>query len=309
MRKIPIAAAVPGWALTIRALRGEHSRLQPSGDDHRATEEPGIDHMSESARRIPNGHRWNGYLVRVCAAGFVVVLAGCGNSIAATTPTGIAKATSSPVAAPSPAFLPQLNGIVLRPTDLPKGWVGTPHRVDPNAAANDAAIAKCVGVRDTNNDQVAEANSADFAQTGASIQSSADSYRSPSDVDSDTAMLHSPKISTCFKQQVVEELAASLPKGDTIGSASLQITPGSAGGPINVVASGTGVIRISTNSQEPAVYKTVAVSTAPVVYLTVAFITGPLIEAEVATTSLGTPLPATVVKSLVAAVANRAAKG
>jgi hypothetical protein len=63
------------------------------------------------------------------------------------------------------------------------------------------------------------------------------------------------------------------------------------------------------NSQQAAVYKTVALSTGPVIYVTVAFITGPYIEAEVDTSSLGTPLPASVVKSLVAAVATRAAKG
>jgi hypothetical protein len=266
--------------------------------------------MSKSARRRPKDNdRWTKYLVRACAAGFVVVLPACGNSSAATTAKATVKATSSPAAAPSPAFLPQLNGIVLRPTDLPKGWLGSPHKVDPNAAATDAAMAKCVGGRDTDSDQVADAHSADFVLAGASISSSASSYRSPSDLSSDIAMLHSPKVSTCFEQQVVKQLATSLPKGATIGSASIKITPGSAGGPINVVAIGTGSIKVSMNSQQAAVYKTVAFSTGPVIYVTVAFITGPLIEAEVDTFSLGAPIPAPVVKSLVAAVATRAAKG
>ena len=310
MRNTHITAAVPRWALTTQTVRREHSRLQPAGDDHRATGEPGIDQMRMSARRRPNDNdRWSKYLVRACAAGFVVVLVGCGNSSAATTAPATVKATSSPVAAPSPAFLPQLNAIVLRPTDLPKGWLGVPHRVDPNAAANAAALAKCVGGRDTNSDQVAAANSADFALARASITSSASSYRSPSDVSSDIAMLQSPKVSTCVKQQMVKQLATSLSKGATIASASIKITPGSAGGPANVVAIGTGSIKISLNSQQAAMYRTVASVTGPVIYLTVAFITGPLIEAEIDTTSLGTPLPASLVKSLVAAVATRAAKG
>jgi hypothetical protein len=156
---------------------------------------------------------------------------------------------------------------------------------------------------------VAEANSADFALAGASISSSANSYRSPSDLSSDIAMLHSPKVSTCLEQRVVKQLATALAKGATIGSASVKITPGSAGGPVNVVANGVGSITISMNSQQGATYKTVAVSAGPVIYLTVAFITGPLIEAEVDTESLGTPLPASLVKSLVTAVATRAAKG
>jgi hypothetical protein len=122
-------------------------------------------------------------------------------------------------------------------------------------------------------------------------------------------MLQSPKVSTCVKQQMVKQLATSLSKGATIASASIKITPGSAGGPANVVAIGTGSIKISLNSQQAAMYRTVASVTGPVIYLTVAFITGPLIEAEIDTTSLGTPLPASLVKSLVAAVATRAAKG
>jgi len=322
MRNLHITAAVPRWALTTETLRRDHSQVQPAGDDHRATGEPGLDQMSMSARRRPyDNDRWSKYLAGACAAGFVVVLAGCGNSSAATTAPAAVKAISSPVAAPSPAFLPQLNAIVLRPTDLPKGWLGVPHRVDPNAAANAAALAKCVGGRDTNSDQVAAANSADFALARASITSSASSYRSPSDVSSDIAMLHSPKVSTCVKQQMVKQLATSLSKGATIASASIKITPGSAGGPANVVAIGTGSIKISMNGQQaavyktvalstsPVIYKTVALSTSPVIYLTVDFITGPLIEAEVDTTSLGTPLPASLVKSLVAAVATRAAKG
>jgi hypothetical protein len=63
-----------------------------------------------------------------------------------------------------------------------------------------------------------------------------------------------------------------------------------------------GSIKVSMNSKQAAMYKTVAFTTGPVIYMTVAFttgpviymtvafITGPLIEAEVDTSSLGTPL-------------------
>jgi hypothetical protein len=122
-------------------------------------------------------------------------------------------------------------------------------------------------------------------------------------------MLHSPKLSTCFDQQLVKQLATSLPQGATIESASIKITPGSAGGPMNLVANGTGSIKVSMNSQQAAMYRTVAFGAGPVIYVTVAFITGPLIEAEVDTSSLGTPISAFVVKSLVAEVATRAAIG
>jgi hypothetical protein len=198
---------------------------------------------------------------------------------------------------------------VLRFTDLPKGWLGTPHKADPNAAATDAALARCVGGRNTDSDQVAAAHSEDFALAGAGISSSASSYRSSRDLDSDVAMLHSPKLATCFDQQLVRQLATSLPKGATIESASIKITPGSAGSPTNVVANGTGSIKVSMNSQQAAMCRTVAFGAGPVIYVTVAFITGPLIEAEADTSSLGTPIPASVVKSLVAEVATRAAIG
>jgi len=186
---------------------------------------------------------------------------------------------------------------VLQSADLPSGWKGAPYKPDPHDAANTAALMSCVGARNTDPDKVAEAHSDDFALGDASISSSASSYRSQSDLDSDVAMLHSPKLSACFEQMVKKQLAASLPAGATIDSASITITPGSAAGPANVVATGAGTIKVRVNGQQVPVY------------LTVAFITGPLIEAEVDTENVGTPVPASVVTPLVATVATRAVKG
>jgi hypothetical protein len=185
----------------------------------------------------------------------------------------------------------------LRPADLPSGWKGTPYQPDPNNSADTAALMKCVGARDTDSDKVAEADSDNFARGDASISSTAASYRSPSDLAADVATLHSPRISPCFGQMMKKQLAASLPAGATTESSSLKITPGSAGAPANVVATGTGTIKVAVNGQQL------------VMYLTVAFITGPLIEAQVDTENVGTPVPASVVNPLVAAVATRAAKG
>lgn len=91
---------------------------------------------------------------------------------------------------------PQLQLIVLQPADLSAGWKGTPYQPDPSEAADQAAFAKCVGVRSTDADK-AEANSDDFARGDATVSSSATSFRSQSDVDADVAALHSPKLSTC----------------------------------------------------------------------------------------------------------------
>jgi hypothetical protein len=223
-----------------------------------------------------------------CVAGCVgTVLAACGSSPAA-------KAPSRPAA--TPASLSQLKKIVLQAADLPAGWKGTAYQPDPNQSAEDAALMKCVGMRNTDSDKVAEANSDDFSQGDATISSSATSYRLASDLSTDVAILHSPKISTCFEQRLKKEIAAAAP-GATVESGSLTITPGSAGGPSNVVATGSGSFKISDSGQQVPVY------------LTVAFITGPLIEAEVDTENVAEPVAASVVNPLVAAMAARAAKG
>lgn len=225
----------------------------------------------------------------------VAVLAACSSSSPSSTPTSGASPAAS--ASATPASQSHLKTIVLQSADFPSGWKGTPHQPDPNQSSNDTAMVQCIGARDTSADKVAEANSDDFAQGNASVSSSATSYKSQSDLDSDVAMLHSSKVSPCFEQMMKKELTASLPAGSTIETTSINITPGSAGGPSNVVATGTGTIKVKVNGQEVPVY------------LTVAFITGPLIEAEVDTENLGTPVPASVVNPLVSTVATRAAKG
>jgi hypothetical protein len=184
----------------------------------------------------------------------------------------------------------------LQTADLPAGWKGAAYQPDPNQSAENAALVKCVGARDTDADKVAEANSDDFSLADATISSSATSYRSQSDLTTDVAILHSPKVSSCFEQMLKKQLATALP-GATFKSGSLTITAGSAGGPANVVATGSGTFKIEYSGQLVPVY------------LTVAFITGPLIEAEIDTENVGQPVAASVLNPLVAAVATRAAKG
>lgn len=197
----------------------------------------------------------------------------------------------------APASLSQLKTIVLRSADLPSSWKAAAHTPDPSESANNAAMVACVGTRNTESDQVATANSDDFANQSASISSSATSYKSQSDLDSNTAMLRSSKLGPCFEQMMNKQLKASLQAGSSIESTSIKITPGSAGGPSNVIATGTGTIKIKVSGQ------------AVPVYLTVAFIKGPLIVAEVDGENIGSPVPASVVNSAVNSVATRAAQG
>ena len=75
---------------------------------------------------------------------------------------------------------------------------------------------------------------------------------------------------------------------------SVKVTPGSAGGPANVVGTGVGTIKISVRGEYG------------VVCLRVAYITGPLIWAEVDAQNTGAPVPAPLWESQVWAVADRA---
>ena len=239
-------------------------------------------------------------VIVLASGGTAYVLAGHGSSpspVSSTSPASAAASSAAAAPAATPASLAQLKKIVLQAADLPAGWKGTPYQADPNASAENAAMTKCLGVRNTFGDKVAEADSESFSLGNATISSSATSYRSQSDLNADTAMLHSPKLSACFGQLMTKQLAASLPAGATVQSASIKITPGSAGGPANIVATGTGTVKVEANGLEIPVY------------LTVAFITGPLIEAEVDTENVNAPVPASVVQPLVALVATRASKG
>ena len=241
-------------------------------------------------------------LLRVCAAGLgVAILAGCGGSASKTTSTaGGGRAPLATSAATSrsatPATLAQVEKVVLRAADFPAAWTGTAHQANVSDAAWRASFGRCLAVRDTYGDKVSEAFSQDFALGDAVVVSDATSYRSQSDIDTDNAAIHGPKFAPCIDQLMKSQAAQSQPPGTPI-VASFKITPGSGGGPANVVGTGTGTIKTGVNGQQ-VVY-----------YLSFAYITGPLIEAEVDTSNVGAPIPASVARSLVAAVATRAAKG
>jgi hypothetical protein len=179
----------------------------------------------------------------------------------------------------------------------------TPYKADPNAGGGAADLANCVAGRSTNShavvsaDKPVRADSPDFVLADAKFSSSATGYRSSSDFDSHVAMLRNPKLPACLRQEFVKQFGTSLPLGAKIELATLNVTPGSGGGPANVVATCAIAIKVSMNGQEAAGY------------MSIAFMTGPLIEAEVEAFNLGTPIPASVVKGLVAHVATRAAEG
>jgi len=178
---------------------------------------------------------------------------------------------------------------------FPSGWKGTPYVADPGQAAYQAFMAKCVGVRNTDTDKVAEAHSANFLKGDADIGSDAYSYRSQSAIDVDVTMWQSPKLSPCLDQHLKQGFVAEFPRAAV--ESSVDIKPGSGGGPTNVVATGTTTIKVTEDGQPDSVYYTFT------------FIRGPMVKVEIAAVNVGAPVPASEMKPLVAAVATRAAKG
>lgn len=166
---------------------------------------------------------------------------------------------------------------------------------DPNSAAESAALARCVGGRDTYADQTGDANSPDYSLGNATISSDASSFQSPADIAADIAIIKSPKISNCYVQFAHTQLLASLPAGSTINTQSILITPGTGGGPSNVVATGVGKFNVTVKGALNDLF------------INVAFITGPLTEAEIDFANVGAPVPASIQAPLIAKIAARAA--
>ena len=230
----------------------------------------------------------------------VAVLAGCSSSSSKTTTStaagSLSSSSSTAAASPtaSPASAEQLAKIVLQPADFPVGWDHTPYQPDPADSAAYAEFAKCLGAPNT--DQVAEAHSDDFALGGARVSSPAYSFRSQSTVDAYTAGLLSSKASPCFEPLGRQMLTSAAPPGSTIESVVFRIGPGSLGGLPNIVATAGGNFKLSVSG------KSVQGN------LTVVFINGPLIEANISAFSSGAPVPTSLMGSLAADVAGRAAQ-
>jgi len=235
--------------------------------------------------------------LRILTAGLtMVLLAGCGSS-SKRDPGPTATASQHGIAAPqSPAPKSLLTQIVVQSSELP-GWTATPYQDNPSGDQGQAELLRCAGARNTDSDKVADVNSSDFSLDQATISSDATSYHSQASVDSDTALLRSPKFASCYQSQAKQQIGASLPAGTTIRSAKVTITPGAGSGPSNVAGTATAVITVA------------AAGKSLTVYVDVAFITGPLIEAEVDAENVGSPVPAALRAKLVQAVAARAARG
>lgn len=238
------------------------------------------------------------------AAGLLVaaaVLSGCTSTVTgtATIASGGATATSTAARTPDTQHPPgeaALQGALLQLADLPTDW--GPRRsgtVDPRSMPH---LAACLGGRDSSTDMAERGGTSAFVDVHAdTIASTAASFLSQDDVDSDAALLRDPRASDCFASALSDAMKiAPVPGGSTSGKVSFTITPGDAGGPGNVMAVGTGSIPL-TNPAEPTV----------TIHVEYVFISGRMAEAELAFISGTEPPPADLRDRLVATVAQRMA--
>ena len=180
-------------------------------------------------------------------------------------------------------------------SEVPADYQAKPYQASPDDAATQAALVRCIGGTNTSKDKTGEAHSPDYVVQEVQISSNAQSFKSKADLDADTALISSPKASSCYEKLFSAKLAAGLPSGAAVTKVAIKITPHPAGAPSNVVGTGAGTITVRVQGQ------TVEVN------LGVAFITGPLLEAEVDAVNVGGPIPGALLTTLVKKVAERAA--
>lgn len=243
----------------------------------------------------------------------VALLTACSSSSngtpsSATTPgTSAASTTSSTSPAPSTsadtnagtgsaAGKAALAKLLLVPSDLPAGWTPSAAQTSTDDGAAQARFAKCVGIRNTHADKVAEADSQEFSNKTGSISSSASSYSSAADVTADKgAFQDGAKATRCMTTMLRSEMSGQLPGGASLDDLNLKVLPGNNGGPANVIAKITGTIKVTSSGQH---FK---------VNLDSTYIAGKKIEAEVDFESFGAPVDAALQAKLVKAVAQRVA--
>jgi hypothetical protein len=232
--------------------------------------------------------------VLAAVAGGVLLAGGCsgGGGTPPATSTTAAVATTAP-----PPGDRQLQSIVVQAGDLPAGWTAKPAHPPTDRAAADAAYAQCMGIADTDGDQVAMAYSPDFTNGSLVIASTAASYRTRTAVPVDAAALLNPKASACLLQVGKGRLAASLPKGATIKTDTLKITPGPGSGPANVVATAASSVSYVAAGHQLSLNDTIV------------WLAAPRIEARIDFYSVGTPINPAVEAAVVAQVAHRVTFG
>jgi hypothetical protein len=127
---------------------------------------------------------------------------------------------------------------MLQPRDLPADWraVGPPAR-DTGMMTT---FKTCLGTRVDPGERLAVAGSPTYVDAaGDWLASVVSSFRSPQRIADDTALLSDARAPDCFTRALVGGLHRSPSPGVEWGRPDVVLTPGSAGGPANLVARST----------------------------------------------------------------------
>ena len=213
---------------------------------------------------------------------------------AALALTGCSSSGSGGGTPPSRATL---TSVVLKTSDIPSGYKGTPFKADSGDNTDIITqLQSCVGVSGIkNSDKLRQVHSEDFTKGQFTISSDATAFKSQSAVDSRVKVLKSPKINSCLNTTFDAELSRSLPSSASAANTDIKIKQGSDGGPSDIIATGAGNLIIQANGQS-----------APA-YFAVSFVRNGLLTASVSYFSLGATIDDSLRHKLDRAVANRVA--
>lgn len=217
---------------------------------------------------------------------------------ASSTPPSSPAQSSAPVGGSVPSKA-TLQGILLKQAEVPAGYTSvTPSPDSSDDASSAQQLIACVGGISANpqQDKVDKVESEFSNPQHASLSSDATSYKSQDDVDALVSVIKSPKADTCFNELIKKELQTSVPSGTKIGNLSVHLTPGSSGGPSNVVGTANASVTIASGQGQSIT-----------VHLVSVFISGKQLAASVDAETLGGPIDTTALGKAVLAVAGRAA--
>jgi hypothetical protein len=180
--------------------------------------------------------------------------------------------------------------MLVAPLDFPGQWfasdrpTATPQEQAADAKAS-ADFATCLGIRNTNPEIAAEADSPTYTRGPWVISSSASSFATADAVTIDTAALSNPKITSCLDQSFRSVLADD---GLSVESMSVHVTPGTFNGIGDTIATTdvTAVVVSASGNRVPATIRQV-------------LITGDNVEADVTFTSIGAALPTTLLQEVI----------
>jgi hypothetical protein len=212
-------------------------------------------------------------------------------SRAASSAGASAGASAQPQSSGSAPDASTLPALVVQAGDVP-GYTGDgTGGPQSKSDSDDPEAAKCMGQPDPNQYFLAGYASDEFSNDTVSIDSNVTSYSSSNAISIDRAYIADPtKLAACFIQEASAP-DSGLPSGTTIGAAS--VLPAPAGAPSNVL----GVISLQATT--PGSGQPVAI------YLDEALVVGADVDESVTFTSLGAPVPSSLLQSLTTTIANR----